>query len=130
LAFGAYHALPEVVTHDLGGTALTFEESELEGNHPLPKGAKRLDAESFANFIERTVQKRHTPQQLAELRPVSSVDIRRPVLVLTSKPELPPVAAAATPGRDNGEPNPAEEELLRHHDGDPLFKGADHSRVR
>jgi hypothetical protein len=130
LAFGAYHALPEVVTHNLGGTTLTFEESATAEKSALPEKVQRLDATSFTQFIKNLVQKRHTPQQLATLRPVSSADIRRPIHVFAAKGELPPVAATPTQGGGKGKNNPVEEQLLQQSDGDPLFKGVDRSSVK
>ena len=130
LAFGAYHALPEVVTHNLGGTTLTFEEAETAGKPTLPAKAQRLNAANFAQFIASMVQKRHTPQQLATLRPVSSADIRRPIHVFAAKAELPPVAATPTPDGGKGKSDLVEEQLLQQSGGDPLFKGVDRSGVK
>ena len=130
LALGAYHALPEVVTHDLGGTTLTFEEAETAGKPALPEQAQRLGAASFTQFIKNIVQKRHTPQQLATLRPVPSADIHRPIHVFAAKAELPPVAAAPAQGGGKGTKNLVEEQLLQQSGGDPLFKGIDPSSVK
>lgn len=130
LAFGAYHALPEVVTHNLGGTPLTFEDVENEGKASLPEKAKRLDVNGFSKFVEGMVQKRHTPKQLAELSPVPSADSRRPFHVLAGKAEQPPAADTKDERKGKGESNPAEEQLLQQSDGDPLFKGVDRSQMK
>ena len=130
LAFGAYHALPEVTTHNMGGTILTFEETEPEAKPVLPPQARRLDAAGLANFIDGAVRKHHTPQQLATVPPVPSADIRRPLRVFASKAERPPSATAPSQGIGKGERNAAEEQLLQQSDGDPLFKGANRSNEK
>ena len=130
LAFGAYRPLPEVITHTLGDTTLTFEEAKTAENAALPEKVQPLNAASFTQFIKSLVQKRHTPQQLATLRPVPSADINRPIHLFATKAELPPVAAAPTQGGGKGTRNLVEEQLLQQNDGDPLFKGVDRSRVK
>lgn len=130
LAFGAYRPLPEVVTHNLGDTTLTFEEAQGAEKAALPDKVPALSAASFTQFIKSLVQKRHTPLQLATVSPVPSADITRPIHVFTTKAEVPPVAAAPTQGGGKGLRNLAEEQLLQQHDSDPLFKGVDRSSVK
>lgn len=129
-AFGAYRPLPEVVTHTLGDTTLTFEEAQGAEKAALPATVQPLKAASFTQFIKSLVQKRHTPQQLATLRPVPNADITRPIRILAGKAELPPVAAAPTQDGGKGTKNLMEEQLLQQHDGDPLFKGVDRSSIK
>jgi hypothetical protein len=130
LVFGAYHALPEVVTHNLGETTLTFEEAKTTEKAVLAETVQPLKAANFAQFIKNLVQKRHTPQQLATLRPVASADIRRPIHVFAAKAEPPPVAATPTQGGGKGKSDLVEERLLQQSGGDPLFKGVDRSSVK
>ena len=118
------------LTHNLGGTPLTFEEVESEGKASLPDKAKRMDINSFSAFVDGKVKKHHTSQQLSGLKPVPSADSKRSFQVLAAKAEQPPVVGAKTQGNGKGVSNPAEEQLLQQSGGDPLFKGVDRSQLR
>ena len=112
LAFGPYHALEEVLTHNLAGTRLEFEGPAAQAGQTPPTGTQWLDAPSFRNVIAGLVRQWHTPAQLAVLTPVASADIRGAFYVRAPRPEAPPAVPAAAE-----ELSPERE--LQHHDQVP-----------
>jgi hypothetical protein len=97
LNLGSYHALDEVVTHNLGGTPLVFGEPGAGAASPTPQGAPQLDAAGFTQFLTHLIQQVDTPQRLAALKPVASARIQEPFHVQAPQLQAPPSAPEAAP---------------------------------
>jgi hypothetical protein len=109
LAFGPSHALEEVLTHNLAGTALTFEVPSVAAARTPPTGRQWLNADGFKNTITGLVGQLQTHQQLTALPPVASADIQKAFYVRVSPPEPPPPVPPSEGFNTQGEPAPAEE---------------------
>jgi hypothetical protein len=97
LSLGSYHALDEVVTHNLGGTPLVFGEPGAGAASPTPHGALQLDAAGFIQFLTNFIQRVDTSQRFAALKPVVSVRIQEPFRVQAPQLQAPPVAPEVAP---------------------------------
>jgi len=95
-ARGPQHALDEVVTHNLGGTPLTFEVSPSPTSETLPPGAQRLHAVGVRSLVSGLVSRLHTSEQLARLPPVASAAIQDPFYVISPRPSAAPALPAAS----------------------------------
>jgi len=109
-AFGPYHPLAEVTTHNLAGMTLEFESPSPKGVYTPPRGARRLDMMGLRDFITQSVQRSYAPEALAGLRPLASADIRDAFYVRAPRPEAPPAVPALPEGlRPQDEAAPAAE---------------------
>jgi hypothetical protein len=119
---GKQHALEEVVTHDLAGTAMEFGLEGQERDWTPPSGAERLDAAGFASFIDSKVERLPTARGSAATVADPSVYIQDEFYVTALTPEPPPsLPAPAEASGTSGEPDAYEEELLRQDGGNPVL---------
>ena len=111
IAFGPYHALDEVLTHNLDGTRLTLRTPAAQAVRTPPTGAQWLDAPGFKNVVAGLVGQLHTPAELGALQPIASVDARRAFSVPASRPAAPPAVPTTAKGLSTeGEQPEAEEQ--------------------
>ena len=110
IAFGPFHALDEVLTHNLDGTRLTFEAPAAQAVRPPPTGRQWLDASGFKNVVTGLVEQLHTSTELGALQPVASVDARRTFSVPASRPAAPPAVPVTAEGSSPAGEQPGAEE--------------------
>lgn len=122
---GKQHALEEVLTHTVGATTLRFGVEEDGRNSLPPNGAKRLDADGFANFVADKVNQLATAGVLGAEITERSVYIQNKFYVERPKPVAPPSlparSAAAPPSDTTDESDPIEQEMLRQNGGNPVL---------
>jgi hypothetical protein len=110
IAFGPYHALDEVLTHNLDGTRLTFESPAAEAARTPPTGLRWMDASGFKNIVAGLVGQLHTPTELEALQPATGVDARKPFSVPASRPAAPPKVPTTAEGASTEDKQPGAEE--------------------
>lgn len=125
IAFGPYHALDEVLTHNLDGTRLTFEAPPTQAVQTPPTGRQWLDASGFKNVVAGLVGQLHTPTELGALQPVASVDAHRAFSVSASLPAAPPTAPPTAQGLSTEDEQPGAEEQ-QHDDEAPRLDKPSH----
>ncbi len=86
VGLGPFHALDPVMTHQIGELVLQVipveEDNESGAADPIVRLGEPFTESRFGAFVNRIVNEVHTPEELANLPPITTADINQPFSVI------------------------------------------------
>lgn len=124
--FGPFFDLVEVSTHKVSQTELRKRHELAPGEGALPRDAKspyQLSFDAVLSRVAAAVSRVNTPEELANLPPVASADIKQPFKsVIARAVEAPKDPGVDTPPQVNTANDRLELDAISRNDGNPVIK--------